>query len=369
MTVDIFNDNKHVNFPWLKERTILLTKHGSHAYGLNTETSDLDMKGVTIAPINHYLGFTNTFEQAEGHADDKSYEYVIFELKKFFKLAADCNPNVIEILYTDDSDLLFLSPVGKKLRENRDLFLSRKAKHTFSGYAMSQLKRIRGHRAWLLDPPKAAPTRSEFNLPERTVVPADQLMAATAQITKQLDRWEFKDLELLDASVRIPVMEAMAETLAEIKLGADEKFRAAGRVLGFSDNFLEILEAERKYKSRQTEWAQYQNWKATRNPARAELEAKHLYDVKHGMHLVRLMRMCGEILTTGKVHVKRTEDRDELKAIRAGEWSYDRLVEWAEKIDKSLETVYKESKLPHAPDREKLDRLCIELVQEINETK
>ena len=365
MSIDIF-DGKHVNMPWLKDRTILLTKHGSHAYGLNNETSDLDMKGVAIAPIGHYLGFTNVFEQAEGRSADKSFEYVIFELRKFFKLATDCNPNVIEILFTDDSDLIFLSPLGKKLRENRDLFLSSKAKHTFSGYAIAQLKRIKGHRAWLLNPPKAAPTRAEYNLPERTVIPADQLMAAQSQITKQLDRWEFKDLELVDPSVRIAIMEAMSQTLAEIKLGTDERFRAAGKILGFSDDFLEVIEAERRYKSRQNEWAQYQNWKATRNPARAELEARWGMDTKHSQHLVRLMRMCSEILLTGKVNVKRTEDREELKSIRAGAWSYEKLIEWAEQEDKKLETAYKESKLPRAPDREKLDSLCVELIQEIN---
>jgi len=73
--------------------------------------------------------------------------------------------------------------------------------------------------------------------------------------------------------------------------------------------------------------------------------------------------MCREILTTGKVVVKRP-DREELLAIRNGAWSYDRLVEWAEAEDVELEQLYKTSKaLPQTPDRKYLDKLCISLVE------
>ena len=46
-------------------RTILLVRHGSHAYGLNTPTSDLDVKGVCIKPVECYFGFLKHFEQHE----------------------------------------------------------------------------------------------------------------------------------------------------------------------------------------------------------------------------------------------------------------------------------------------------------------
>ena len=50
----------------LKERTVLLTIAGSRAYGMATETSDVDVKGVCIAPRSYRDGFRNKFEQAEG---------------------------------------------------------------------------------------------------------------------------------------------------------------------------------------------------------------------------------------------------------------------------------------------------------------
>jgi hypothetical protein len=83
---------------------------------------------------------------------------------------------------------------------------------------------------------------------------------------------------------------------------------------------------------------------------------------KHGMHLVRLMKMCKEILETGKVQVKRP-DREELLAIRNGAWSYEQLLAWAEAAEKEMDELYRSSPLPHAPDRKALDALCVELVE------
>ncbi len=130
------------NLKWLAERTVLFVKHGSHAYGTNVEGSDEDFKGVCIPPYNYYFGFLNKFEQAESKAPDT----VIYELRKFFKLAAGCNPGILEVLYCDDSDVLAASHVGQRLRACRDQFLSQKALGTFTGYAASQMKRIRSQR-------------------------------------------------------------------------------------------------------------------------------------------------------------------------------------------------------------------------------
>src|SRR5688500_310856 len=102
---------ERVNMPWLRARTILLTRHGSRAYGLNTHTSDEDYKGVAVPPRDYFLGFANTFEQAESSSPD----LVVFEIRKFFRLARDCNPNIIEVLYTDPEDHIVRTPLGERL--------------------------------------------------------------------------------------------------------------------------------------------------------------------------------------------------------------------------------------------------------------
>jgi predicted nucleotidyltransferase len=277
----------------------------------------VDLKGVAVPPREYFLGFANRFEQADSHDPD----VVIYDVRKFCALAADCNPNIIEVLWADESDYRILAPAGRMLVDAREMFLSKKARHTFAGYAHAQLKRIKTHRSWLLSPPTHEPTREEFKLPPERKVSKSEMGAAN----KLLD-----DPEQMISS-------------------------------GVSRDVVELYVQERSYQQAKTHWEQYQNWKATRNEARAALEAKYGYDTKHGMHLVRLIRMCGEILTTGKVVVKRP-DAQELLAIRAGEWSYDKLVDWAEAEDAAMESMYETSALPRSPDRARIDGLCVEIV-------
>lgn len=345
------------NLKWLQDRTILLVRHGSHAYGLNIEGSDEDFKGVCVPPKEYFFGFAQNFEQAEG----KDPDLVVYELRKFMRLAADNNPSIIEVLWADP---LICTPEGEMLRDIRYKFLSKAAKHRFSGYAAQQLNRIERHYRWIKDPPKAPPSRKEMGLPERTLIPADQLAAAEAAIAKQLAEWNTDFLEPLAPDLRIAVVGKMASSLSEMKISMDENlWIGAARTIGFDDNMIEILDRERRYKSRQKQWQQFQDWKKKRNPARAALEEKWGMDTKHAMHLVRLMRMCREILTTGQVIVVRP-DREELLAIRNGAWKYEDLVAWARKQDQELEELYKSCTiLPQTCDRQEIDRVCIEIIE------
>jgi len=384
------------NLDWLQDRTIFFTRHGSHAYGTNIATSDEDFKGVAVPPSEYFHGFTRTFEQAETkkHKDKKERDkkdaertrlieapedpaasdpslpdVVVYDIRKFFKLAADCNPNIIEVLWADPSDHLICTPAGRRILEARSLFLSKKAKFTFSGYAISQLKRINVHYRWLKSPPAGAPERSEFGLPERTVIPADQLAAANAAVQKVMDGWEWKDLDDLDPAFRIQLMNAFTDRLAEItgwawEQNSEKVWQAAANSLGYDTNFIELLDRERRYRAKQKDWESYLNWLKNRNPQRAELEAKFGYDTKHGMHLVRLLTMCEEIMTTGVVEVRR-KDRARLLGIRDGDWAYEYLVAWATEMDAKLDALYKScTLLPRAPDRKRLDDLCVSIVEE-----
>lgn len=188
-------------------------------------------------------------------------------------------------------------------------------------------------------------------------------MAAYAEIQKELDKFQFDFFDHLDEPTKIGIQGTMAAMFAELKITSDQHWQAAARKIGLSDNFIQVMQKEREYTSKKKEWDQYQTWKKSRNPARAALEEKYGYDTKHAYHLVRLIRMCREILTDGKVIVKRP-DREELLAIRNGAWSYEQLIEFAEKEDKSLNELYATSTaLPKSPDKNKIDELCIKLVE------
>lgn len=396
---------------WLWDRTLFLTAHGSHAYGTNLPTSDHDYKGFCLPPKQYYYGYAKNFEQAEFKGDP---DMVVYGIGKFFKLAADCNPSILEVLFTDPADHQIITPLGQKVLDSKELFISKKAKFTFSGYAVSQLKKIKSHYKWISNPPSAPPTREEFGLPERTVIPADQLQTAQAMIRKQIEHWNVP-IDELDPAAKIAVQERFVEALALIETGyraqliatleskrpapldvsdiddfdhacfnanMNDSMRAgfqraievlkkteganlekiSGNLLGFDDNFLELLDRERQYKGRQEEWRSYQTWLATRNEKRSALERQWGYDTKHGMHLVRLMRMGMEILEGKGVIVKRP-DALELLAIRNGLWKYEELLEWAEKQEAYLDQLYKTSTLPKSPPVAVLDKLLIEVVE------
>jgi len=343
---------------WLQGRVAFLARSGSHAYGTSTPTSDEDFRGIVIAPQDFRLGFLHNFDQYESNKVD----LVLYEMRKFFKLASDCNPNIIELLYTHDSDVIHVGLPGEMLIAIRSTFVSKKARHTFAGYAFSQLKRINTHHRWLFSPPTEAPTRAAFELPETTMIPKDQLGAAEAAIKKKMETWELA-LDNVGEADKINLTNQVAAYLAELQISKDFQWESAARNIGYDDNFLELLRRERAYRTAKNEWDQYQNWLKTRNEARAGLERQFGYDTKHGMHLVRLLRMCEEILSGQGVIVRRP-DAKELLEIRNGAWSYEKLISWAEEQDKKMDGLYEKSSLPKIPDMKALDKACVEIARQ-----
>lgn len=147
------------NLLWLRDRIIYLVRHGSWAYGTNTEGSDLDLRGVCIPPLPYFFGFMNRFEQAQVTTPD-SQDCVIHDIRKFVKSAADANPNMLELLFVAPEDQLILHPLMAMLVAKRDLFLSQKVAYTFSGYAISQLRKL--ERSRLRPPERVNPVRAEM---------------------------------------------------------------------------------------------------------------------------------------------------------------------------------------------------------------
>jgi predicted nucleotidyltransferase len=342
----------------LDDEVIFSTITGSKAYGTNIEGSDEDVRGVGIKQDkSYYFGFLKHFEQQE----DATKDEVIYDVRKFFNLAADCNPNIIEILFTDERFCKKTSKHWERILEHRDKFLSKNVRYRFSGYAHQQLKRIKTHRAYLLNPPTKKPERSDFGLPDNaTLISKDELgafqwvMAFLLKDSAQYMNFTEQTKKELEDTNWIGLIQSKGVPVEQM-----EKLQT---LTGMSDNWMEVMKREQAYIQSKRAWDSYQNWKATRNKKRAVLEEKCSYDPKHAMHLCRLMRLGKEILDTGKVQVFRP-DREELLAIRNGAWSFEKVEEYADKMETEILKSYETSTLPKAPDRNFLDELCISVVE------
>ncbi len=369
----------------LRQHTVLLTVAGSRAYGINTPESDVDLRGVCTLPPDTYLGILGKFEQADSPehmkpfmdllteeerdaATAKKLEGSVYELKKFISLAADANPNNLDVLFCDDEHIRICTNVGELLRKNRDLFLTARVNHTLRGYAGSQLKRIRSHRKWLLTPPPGKPQRSDFGLPETGLIPKEKLDFALDFIKKKTDSWE-TDLSLVPSEAdRLSIMERITNSLAEIMATTDSVWKSGARASGFTEEFTVAIERERAFRLAQDDWTKYSNWKRNRNPERAAMEAKFGYDLKHASHLYRLAVMAKEVLLTGKLHVNRRGiDAEQILAIRNGAWTYDRLFEWFEEIDRECKQISDSHSyvVPHHPDMKKINQLCVSILRSV----
>jgi predicted nucleotidyltransferase len=250
---------------WLPGNVQYETIMGSVAYGVSSDTSDVDVFGWAIPPKDdlfpHLRGEVHGFGTArprfeqyqEHHVADRDalaghgrmYDLKIYGIVKFFNLAMENNPNVIDCLFTPANCVLHATRVGGLVRENRRLFLHKGAWPKFKGYAYSQLHKI-----------------------------------------------------------------------------------ASKQPLG----------------------------------KRALLVEKHGYDVKFAYHVVRLLSEVEMILSEEDIDLQR--DNEQLKAIRRGEWTEERLRAWCAEKESHLERAYSESTLRATPDEPKIRALLFNCLEE-----
>jgi len=356
--INTFYTDLNKDIEWLKTNSVFVTIFGSISHGLNTPESDTDYRGCAIPPKEYSLHFDKFFNEFIR----KEPDITIFNLRKFFQLTSQGNPNTLEVLFTDPEYHIYKTDVGNILLEHREKFLSKQLKERYIGYAKSQAHRIKNHKRWIDNPRTTPPTREEFGLPKKPEIDPNQLKSVWAQIRSRLDTLN-PDFEPFSEPQKIYLQNKVAKMLAEMNITIDNSWQAAARTLGVSENFIYIMQKEKEFDKQVEDYKSYLDWKQNRNPKRAALEEKHGYDTKHATALIRLLRMGKEILETGKVKVKRTDDREELMAIKNGIWTYEQVVEYADKIEDEVEASYKSSKLPMMPDLKFLNGLCMELIE------
>jgi predicted nucleotidyltransferase len=245
---------------WLPGNVQYETIMGSVAYGVSADTSDVDVYGWAIPAKDDLFphlrgevpGFGNPhprFEQYEEHhvqdrdalaGHGRTFDLTIYGIVKFFNLAMENNPNIIDRLFTPVNCVLHSTRIGNLVRENRKLFLHKGAWPKFKGYAYSQLHKLTN-------------------------------------------------------------------------------------------------------KSPQGK--------------RAKLVVKHGYDVKFAYHVVRLLIEVEMILTEEDIDLQR--NNEQLKAIRRGEWTEERLRKWCAEKESHLDRAFALSTLRAVPDEPKIRALLL----------
>lgn len=334
---------------------------GSHSYGTNIATSDVDYRGLFFAPPEYIrTPFFATKEAVDQTEEDSKY----YELSQFMKLYTAANPNIIELGFVDRQHIEITSDPYEHFRANAHKLLSKKVAFTFTGYAVSQLKRVKGHNKWINNPqPEEAPQQIEYikliqNFTEEKKFKIDMSQLCEGWKLIQYGGNIYGLYRTDDKRVTSYNREVGSLNPYAPLAGEDPYTTTSGERV-FPSYVVQFNKEQ--YTTDRDQWKNYWTWKRNRNESRAELEASHGFDTKHGMHLIRLLRMGEEILTTGEVNVFR-KDADELLTIRNGEWTYDQLVNYAEARDKLIRNeLYQKSELPHAPDLKYAAQLTMEL--------
>ena len=296
----------------LGKNIVYLTVAGSIAYGTNNADSDVDIRGFAIENFDSILT-GKAFEQID---DDKT-DTVIYGLRKFFKLCADSNPNVLELLGTKSEHVLYMTDAGKKVRDNAEIFLSKLAYKKFVGYATAQLRRLQNALAH-----DSYPER-EKNL---HILKSIKSMMTACRKEYGLNYSEI-NFELHGDEIFISIS---AEKLPL------KNFLAMNSGLGtMLNNYAKLNHRNRKK------------------------DKNHLH--KHAMHLIRLYLTGIDILEGRGVVTYREKDLPLLRKIRAGEIPLDDVFKMANEFEEKISAAYKNSKLPDVPDAEKIDKLLIDI--------
>ncbi|MGW4022965.1 nucleotidyltransferase domain-containing protein [Streptomyces sp. NPDC005009] len=118
------------------DHTIYACVMGSRAFGLATEGSDTDRRGVFLAPTPLFW----RFEKPPTHVEGPAEEQFSWELERFCELALRANPNILECLHSPLVE--YADATGRELLSLREAFLSREVHKTFTRYAHGQRRKL-----------------------------------------------------------------------------------------------------------------------------------------------------------------------------------------------------------------------------------
>ena len=331
---DLINEIRNDKYIFLKENVhlnkniILFGIGGSRAYGTSTNNSDWDWRGCALNSKEEILTNKN-FDQFVNEGTDTT----IYSFNKLVSLLSNTNPNTIELMGLKPEHYLYLHPIGKELLDNAHLFLSKRAIHSFGGYANQQLRRME-----LLCNRNVSQTQRE------------QFILNTINNAIYDIKQAYQDFT--DEEIKLYIDKAVQE-------GYDTEI------------FMDVNLKHYPLRDYCSVWNEMKSIVSSYNKIgkRNEKAITHNKLGKHMMHLIRLYMMCLDILEKEKIITYREAEHDLLMDIRNGKYldSNDQPIpEFYEMVDdyeKRLDYAKLNTSLPDNPDYNKIN----EFVMDVNE--
>lgn len=305
---------------FLIDNTMYLCIMGSVAYGVSSDTSDMDLYGFCIPKKDyifpHTAGYIHGFDEIpefnqwqQHHIMDKDalggkgreYDFSVYNISKYFKLLTQNNPNIVDSLFVPQNCIIHSTQIGQMLRDNRKIFLHKGCYHKFRGYAYSQKNKME--------------TKSHKGL--------------DALIT-------------FEESLEVPRTTTFEEVEKEYK-----ERNSVDHLKHLKDTDLKQYYGDYK--------------RVLKESKRAENVKIHGFDRKFAYHLIRLLDEVEQILTLGDLDLQRAKEH--MKAIRKGEVSIKEIHEYFSVKEKQIEALYESSKIPYSPDKTKIKQLLIDCLE------
>lgn len=312
----------------LGNNIILLTLGGSHAYGTDTENSDLDIRGCALNSKMQILTNEN-FEQFVNEATDTT----IYAFNKLISLLSSVNPNTIEMLGNKPEHYFYVSPIGQELLDNKKIFLSKRAVHSFGGYANQQLRRL-------------------DNKAVRLVSQTEREKHILNSIDNASYTFRDKFLSYDDDAIQLYIDKSDREEYD-------------------SEIFMDIHLSHYPLRDYKSMWAEMNNIvkeysKIGKRNAKA---IEHNKLAKHMCHLVRLYYMCFDILEKEEINTYRDKEHSLLMDIRNGKYLDENrqpvpeFFEMVDELEQRLNYDKEHTNLPDNPDYKTIN----EFVASVNE--
>lgn len=348
---------------YIKEKGWLIFEAivGSKAYGLNTATSDTDIRGVFVLPKEIFYSL-DYYSQVSNESNDIVY----YELRRFIELLAKNNPNILELLNIPDECVLYRHEVMNMVK--REIFLSKLCEQTFANYAYTQIKKAFGLEKKIVNPvekEKKSVLDFCFVHVQKEAISLQQFLAENNYKQEEIGLAainHLRDCYNLYYSKEHIYSGVMRKVEAnDVCLSSIPKGQYPVGLLYFNKDGYSLY--CKKYK-------EYWGWVEKRNESRYNTTMSHgkNYDSKNMMHVFRLLRMAKEIATEGSINVKR-QDRNFLLDIKQGKFEYDDLVKQAEKLKEDLAALFAKSDLPDEPDIQAANRLVTAMRENLYEKK